>query len=92
MKKENKSVEKMAIEKYGKELQTVVAIEEMSELIKELTKYLRGKASRNAIAEEVADVYIMLEQVMLMHDIRLSEVTNIMSAKLERLRKRMQES
>lgn len=92
MKKENKSIEKMAIEKYGNELQTVVAIEEMSELIKELTKYLRGKPSRNAIAEEVADVYIMLEQVMLMHDIRLSEVTNIMQAKLERLRKRMQES
>lgn len=87
-----KDIEQTAIDKYGKTLQMVVAIEELSELIKELTKNIRGNNNHDAIVEEIADVYIMLEQVMLMHDIRLSEVTNIMLSKLERLRKRMQES
>lgn len=88
-KKENKSIEKMAIEKYGKELQTVVAIEELSELIKELTKNIRGKNNHDAIVEEIADVYIMLDQVMMMNDICLNEVVEKMNEKLNRLKERM---
>ncbi len=88
-KKENKSIEKMAIEKYGKELQTVVAIEELSELIKELTKNIRGKNNHDAIVEEIADVYIMLDQVMMMNDISLNEVVEKMNEKLNRLKERM---
>lgn len=50
------------IMKYG-DAQVVVAIEELSELQKELCKSLRGKENKNAILEEMADVYIMLEQM-----------------------------
>ncbi|MBR2844669.1 MAG: hypothetical protein IKF00_05600 [Solobacterium sp.] len=89
MNKENKSIEKMAIEKYGKELQTVVAIEELSELIKELTKNIRGKNNHDAIVEEIADVYIMLDQVMMMNDIWLNEVVEKMHEKLNRLKEMM---
>ena len=89
MNKENKSIEKMAIEKYGKELQTVVAIEELSELIKELTKNIRGKNNHDAIVEEIADVYIMLDQVMMMNDIWLNDVVEKMHEKLNRLKEMM---
>ena len=35
---------------------------------KELCKRARGKDNREAIAEEIADVQIMLEQMMILHD------------------------
>lgn len=49
--------------KNGQQLQAIVAIEEMSEIIKEITKALRGKLRREQLAEEVADAVIMLEQI-----------------------------
>lgn len=45
-----------ALDTYGSALQIVVMMEEMSELQKELCKYLRGKYSPANIAEEIADV------------------------------------
>ena len=52
------------IKKYGKEKQIIVAIEELSELQKELTKYLRGlQTDYVSIAEEITDVEIMCEQL-----------------------------
>jgi len=56
---------------YGKawkrwgELQFDVLIEEMSELTKEICKMRRGKDNRNEIAEEIADVEIILAQMKL---------------------------
>lgn len=41
-------------------LKVTIAMEEMSELQKELSKYLRGEGDRIGILEELADVYIML--------------------------------
>jgi hypothetical protein len=52
-----------AREVYGEETQIIVALEELSELQKELCKYLRGNNSSEGIAEEMADVIIMLEQL-----------------------------
>lgn len=75
-----------AIKKFGKEKQTIVAIEEMSELTKELTKSLRGCNRTSQITEEMADVYIMLHQVRLMYGIRdelLSDYINLKVCRLE---------
>ena len=47
-----------AFKKWG-DLQLIVAIEEMSELQKELCKALRGNHNLSEIVEEVADVEIM---------------------------------
>lgn len=52
-----------AIQTYGAPNQIVVAIEELSELQKELCKFLRGESNRDHIAEEIADVSIMLAQL-----------------------------
>lgn len=61
---EIKAFEK-AIETYGINNQVIVAIEELSELQKELCKVLRINLGRprSRMAEEIADVEIMLEQL-----------------------------
>lgn len=61
---------KKALEKWGHDLQKVVAIEEMSELTKELSKNMRGKNNRIEIAEEIADVEIMLAQMKILFSIQ----------------------
>lgn len=65
---ENLVVYKRAILKFGQRSQVNVAIEEMSELTKELCKLNRGRDNRDHILEEIADVYIMLHQLTLIFD------------------------
>jgi NTP pyrophosphatase (non-canonical NTP hydrolase) len=80
-----------AIRKNGKAMQTVVAIEEMSELQKGLTKFIRGKGNRENLIEEVADVLVMITQIQLMYHIPDDEVERIMRLKLNRLKERMEQ-
>lgn len=56
---------KQLIKSLGSKHQILIAIEELSELQKELIKYLRNKDNQDHIAEEMADVYIMLYQLRL---------------------------
>lgn len=58
-----------AIQQFGEPCQIVVAIEELSELQKELCKLLRGTYDLDHIAEEIADVEIMLRQIRLILDV-----------------------
>lgn len=75
-----------AIKKWGYRLQVIVAIEELAELQKELTKWLRGKCNPAGLLEEMADVSIMLNQLQLIFgDPIEQEIT-----KLERLEKLVQ--
>lgn len=55
-----------ALEHYGPDSQTKMLLEEMSELQKEICKYWRGLANYDAIAEEIADVSILLDQMCLL--------------------------
>lgn len=82
-----------AVKTYGAEAQIIIAIEECSELIKALTKFLRAKPGTDVteiisdIREEMADVGIMLNQLALIFgDANEEEI-----AKLERLERRLQE-
>lgn len=59
---------KELIDKYG-DKQVIVAIEELSELQKELCKYLRGKGNIENITEELADVQIMINQMQMLFEI-----------------------
>lgn len=79
-----------AIRKNGKAMQTVVAIEEMSELQKELTKSIRGMGNRENLKEEVADVLIMITQIQIMYALPDDEVERIMHLKLNRLKERIE--
>ena len=84
-----------AVEKYG-ERQLDQAQEELAELIVAISKYKRAvDKDRNTdksvidVIEEIADVNIMIKQVMMLLDIEEFEVQNIEIAKLNRLEKRM---
>lgn len=79
-----------AIAKWGKDAQMKMVLEEMSELQKEICKMWRGKDNRDAIAEEVADVEIMLDQLKLMLDIPY-QVEQHRQNKLQRLQERLEE-
>lgn len=74
----------------GYKMQTMVAIEEMSELTKELVKFMRGEHNTDAIAEEIADVEIMLRQMKIIYDIKDEDVEKLMVIKLKRLKERME--
>lgn len=54
-----------ALEAYGGTMQQMVLLEEMSELQKEVCKQWRGRDNLEQIAEEMADVQIMLDQMTL---------------------------
>lgn len=77
-----------ALTKWGAGMQTVMVFEEMAELQKELCKSLRGKDNRGYIAEEIADVRIMLDQMVILHDCA-EDVDTWRKVKLARLEKRL---
>ena len=66
------------------QLQLVVAIEEMSELIKEISKNMRGKSNKASLIEEIADVHIMLWQLLYIYNISESELIEEINKKLTR--------
>ena len=74
---------KEALETWGGTAQMLVAVEEMSELQKEILKNVnRKKDNRTQIIEETADVLIMLEQLQLYYGIK-QEVENYMEGNLQ---------
>lgn len=77
-----------ALDTYGSLPQIVMVFEEMSELQKELCKYLRGKYSPASIAEEIADVEIMIEQMKMLFCCT-DDVRNERRRKVERLKERL---
>lgn len=80
-----------AIEVYGKDMQLNVAIEEFSELIKEICKHKRGEDNRDNILEEMADCYIMMNQIEIIFDIKAKDIITVVEEKLSRLEKRLEE-
>ena len=78
-----------AINVYGKDMQLTVAVEELSELIKEICKHKRGADNRDAIIEELADCYIMLEQMIIIFGITDDELYDKYEEKLDRLEDRL---
>lgn len=87
----DKNVIEEAIKTFGEENQKIVAIEELSELQKELTKDLRGQGNSYNLAEEFADVLIMLHQLIQMYDIE-KKVDIYWDHKLEKLKERINEA
>lgn len=84
-----KDLYQRALKTWGKEPQMLQAIEEMSELIKEILKNInRGKDNLTEIIEETADVEIMLGQLKVCYDIE-QEVAAYKSQKIEKICKRL---
>lgn len=82
------NVYNLALHTFGAGPQMIVALEELSEAQKEICKALRGKCNPENLAEELADAFIMLEQVMKMFHLDY-EVEAVMVEKIERLQNRI---
>lgn len=81
-----------AIATYGKDMQLTVAIEEFSELIKEICKNKRGKNNICEITEEIADCYIMLKQLTIIFGIDENDIAAIRRNKIARLANRLKDA
>lgn len=80
-----------AVAKWGQENEIIVCIEELSELQKELCKFIRGlhdEQRRDNIAEEIADVEICLETMRIIFGNR-ERVEQLKEYKLKRLEDRI---
>lgn len=87
---EEEIVLRAVIDRKGHKYQTVVAIEELSELQKELTKMIRGKGDHDHLVEEMADVIICLTQIEQMYNLRKDELNAMYDAKIQRLKERLE--
>lgn len=87
----NDEVFQLAIRRYGKHAQIGQFHEEVGELMVAINKYNRHPSilRLSNIAEEIADVEIMLEQLKLIFCIEQSNVTEIKKAKIQRLKERI---
>ena len=79
-----------AISTYGEKAQKLMAIEEMSELTKEICKDFRGLRDREHLIEEMADVTIMLDQMLLIYKISGEEILSMCARKMKRLKERLE--
>lgn len=80
-----------SIRKYGKETQSIVCMEECSELIQAVSKRLRGKPdATDNLAEEMADVTICLHLLKEMYGITDEQLEEWIARKTARQYERMQ--
>ena len=87
-KADREKIYREALGKYGFMAQAVVALEELSEVQKEICKTLRNKGNRQDLAEEIADACIMLEQIAMLCDVKQMVVDQV-DTKLIRLKRRL---
>ena len=84
----NDDLYQLVLDKWGSDAQLTVVIEELSELIKEVCKMKRNIGWVDHLAEEVADVEIMCEQLRYIFAID-DEVDSWKESKLTRLADRL---
>jgi hypothetical protein len=82
-----KTIYERALEKWGMETQIKICIEELAELIQTLIKHGRkiNGSTIDDIAEEIADVELMIEQMKFAFDIH-KDVEEWKHEKIERLK------
>ena len=95
----NKNILKKAISKYGTHNQMLKCIEECGELSRAISRILielssgdgfTTEQSQENLYEELADVSIMVEQMIIMFDC-IDEVVVWQTKKLKRLKERLEE-
>lgn len=82
------------IKAHGTEVETTVAMEELAELIQAVSKVKRygfvGKYKDNLI-EELADVDIVITELMMLFDVSTEEFYSVIDRKVQRIKKRLKE-
>jgi hypothetical protein len=69
------------LSKFGEDHQKIKAIEELNELGTEIAKDLNGNGDTDKIIDELADAWIMLEQLRLIYP----DVSNRINYKIKRM-------
>lgn len=97
----NEKINKETMNRYGIERQSLVAMEELSEMQKAISKLVRNpeektkplefKGLRNNLIEEMADVVICMDQLKEYYKIKASEIQSIINSKQARQRRRLEE-
>lgn len=85
-----KEMEAFPNEKPGQH-QSIMIMEEMSELIQEVSKYLRGMGNKHNLLQEMADVYISLESLKEIYGITSLELHKAVNVKIDRIDKELKE-
>jgi hypothetical protein len=78
-----------AIKQFGIEKQMIKCVEELAELQKEICKQALGQGSKNKIIEEMADVSIMLDQMLIGLGISSYAIKPVREYKVNRLNDRL---
>ena len=71
---------------HNKTTKFIVAMEEMGECIKEISKSFRGHRNNDRLAEEIADVYFSLAQIAHIIGIPMVNIQQQIEEKMERQR------
>lgn len=89
MTQEEKEIYKRAFDQWGLEDQVFMVFEECSELINALCKLRRGRVDLGDLVSELADVQIMLEQMIYIYSLD-NAFEEMKKTKLERLKERLE--
>ena len=80
------------IKEHGVVLETVIAMEECAELIQAISKVKRygfvGEYRDNLI-EEIADVSIVIREIMMIFGISVGDINEVIDSKIQRIKKRL---
>ena len=97
----DKQIIEETMNRYGIERQSLVAMEELSELQKAISKLVRNpeektkplefKGLRHNLIEEMADALICMDQLIEYYQIERPEIQELIQAKQERQAKRLEE-
>ena len=87
----DKEVFREALEVFGVETQLRKLSEEVAEMLEAVCKCADGRDTVQHLAEEIADVRIMLDQMCILYDCELVSAEQY-SSKVERLRDRVKEA
>lgn len=87
----NHDINKKAVQRYGMPIQSTIAMEECAELIQAISKMKRDASYQNYdhLVEEMADVYIILDQLQYMFNVKQDDLENMIGFKQNRTFVRM---
>ena len=97
----DKQIIEETLDRYGIKMQSLVAMEELAELQKAISKLVRNpeektkplefKGLKNNLIEEMADVLICMDQLIEFYHIQRLEIQELIQAKQARQAKRLEE-
>lgn len=82
---------KDAVRIWGIDTQMDMLREELVELLYEIRKTRRGRLDLDGMAEEMADVYIMMTQIIEAYDLH-DDIADNINKKMKRLKQRIEEN